>query len=455
MRREQISFSFNNMQKLLSAIIGDEEQKLFVKLTSQTFVLRLLGMALLYANQVLMARLMGVSGYGDYTVIMTWINFIVAFCMFGFDHGAQRFFSLLYARQQWGEARGFIRFSFRIIAAVSVLCMIGWFLYLLNNQSAHNPYDRYPRTYSEAFLWSMFIIPLLAVVYQASAVYRSIHRIKLSLVSVYVMLPVGISVASLIYFYLNGGKMRVDAAVLMNLLCTLLVALFMVKSVKRDLRPKYNDTAPKFETRLWLTAGMTYLAMNVLTLVIKQADILFVSHYFGHGEAGIYSAAVKISALIPFGLTIVDYVFTPRISAVFAKNDRVQLQQYISHAAKIVLIITIPLSIILIGSGKYLLMIFGAEFKSSYLPLIILIAGQLINAFTGMVGPLMTMTGNQNVFLMVYVVASAIDLLMNYMLVPKMGATGAALSSAISIAVLNIIMYIIVKRRLKIRASIF
>src|SRR6186713_2701497 len=186
------------MRRILTSIIGDEEQKLFVKLTSQTFVLRLIGMALLYGNQVLMARLMGASGYGDYTVILTWINFLVAFCMFGFDHGAQRFFSLLYANQQWAKVRGYLRFSFRIIVAVSVLCMVAWFIFLSNKQSSPHAYDRYPRTYSEAFLWSMFIIPLLAIVYQGSAVYRSLHRIKLSLVSVYIMLPVGISVTSLL-----------------------------------------------------------------------------------------------------------------------------------------------------------------------------------------------------------------------------------------------------------------
>lgn len=443
------------MRKFLKGIIGDEEQKIFVKLTSQTFVLRLLGMVLLYANQVLMARLMGVADYGDYTVIMTWINFIVAFCMFGFDHGAQRFFSMLVAKEEWAKTRGYLRFSFRIIVVVSVLCMVGWFLFLWNKQSAPNPVDRYPRTYSEAFLWSMFIIPLLALVYQASAIYRSLHKIKLSLIAVYLILPVGISLSSLTYYWLNDKGMRVNAAVLMNLLCTFLVAWYLIRKIRKDMKPKFGNSKPRYEMKLWFSAGLTYLAMNVFTLVLKQADILFVSHCLGHAEAGIYAAAVKISALIPFGLTIVDYVYTPRISSVFAKNDRALLQQYISHASKIVLIITIPLSLLLIGSGKYLLMIFGSEFQSSYLPLIILISGQLINAFTGMVGPLMTMTGNQNIFLMVYVVVSCIDLGMNYLLVPRMGVSGAALSSAVSVALLNIIMYYIVRKRLNIRASFF
>ena len=36
-----------------------------------------------------------------------------------------------------------------------------------------------------------------------------------------------------------------------------------------------------------------------------------------------------------------------------------------------------------------------------------------------------------------------------------MGVTGAAISSAVSVAVLNIIMYFIVWKKLRIRASVF
>ncbi len=440
------------MRRFLENIIGDEEQKLFVKLTSQTFVLRLLGMALLYGNQVLMARLIGVSSYGDYTVIMTWINFLVALCIFGFDHSAQRFFSILFAKQEWSKVRGFIRFSFRIIGVVSIICMVGWFLFLWNKQATSNPY---PRTYSEAFLWSMFVIPLLAIIYQASAIFRSLHRIKLSLISVYILLPIGISFSSIVFYQLNDDTMRADAAVLMNLLCTFLVALFMMRKVRSDLRPKYNLSEPKYETRIWFTTTVTFLGMNLISLLIKQADILFVSHYFGHGKAGIYSAAVKISAIVPFGLTIVDYVYTQRISSLYAKKDIKHLQEYIHHASKIILIITFPLSFLLICTGKYLLMIFGTEFEVSYVPLIILIVGQFINALTGMVGALMTMTGNQNIFLLVYVAASVIDLTLNYILVPRMGATGAAIASATSVIVLNVFMYALVWKKLGVRASIF
>ena len=67
----------------------------------------------------------------------------------------------------------------------------------------------------------------------------------------------------------------------------------------------------------------------------------------------------------------------------------------------------------------------------------------------------MTMTGNQNIFLLVYLIAAVLDLTLNFLLVPKMGMVGAAIASSISVAVLNLIMYMIVWKKLRVKASIF
>lgn len=139
----------------------------------------------------------------------------------------------------------------------------------------------------------------------------------------------------------------------------------------------------------------------------------------------------------------------------YLKNNRKELQDYVSHAARITTLITIPLALLLIFFGKYLLMIFGKEFQVSYVPLIILIAGQLINSLTGMVGALMTMTGNQNVFLRVYLFASFTDIFLNILLVPKFGLVGAATASAVSTIILNAFLYVLVRKKLGIKASVF
>jgi O-antigen/teichoic acid export membrane protein len=83
------------------------------------------------------------------------------------------------------------------------------------------------------------------------------------------------------------------------------------------------------------------------------------------------------------------------------------------------------------------------------------LVGQLINAATGMVGGLLTMTGHQKMFFVFYVAAIVIQFVLNSILIKFMGITGAAIGSSVGLIFLNISAYLYVRKRLRIKASIF
>jgi O-antigen/teichoic acid export membrane protein len=105
--------------------------------------------------------------------------------------------------------------------------------------------------------------------------------------------------------------------------------------------------------------------------------------------------------------------------------------------------------------GRTFLSWYGEEFVEAYNPMLFLVIGQVVNALCGSVGYLMTMTGNQNNVLYVVSGASILSITLNLILIPVLGATGAAISSATALSAWNIILYIIILKKLKIRASIF
>jgi len=67
----------------------------------------------------------------------------------------------------------------------------------------------------------------------------------------------------------------------------------------------------------------------------------------------------------------------------------------------------------------------------------------------------MTMTGNQRVFLLVYLCAGVLDIAINLLLVPSLGMTGAAIASTLSLAALNLVMYSFARRKLRLKISTF
>jgi O-antigen/teichoic acid export membrane protein len=103
---------------------------------------------------------------------------------------------------------------------------------------------------------------------------------------------------------------------------------------------------------------------------------------------------------------------------------------------------------------KFFLGFFGSAYESADIILIYLIIGQCVNAFSGAVGVLMTMTNLQREHARIFTVSALLTLLLGYLLSKTVGAEGAALATAISMSLANIWMVIVVKRKLGISSYI-
>src|SRR5206468_17019 len=158
--------------------------------------------------------------------------------------------------------------------------------------------------------------------------------------------------------------LRYDSAVLLYLFCTAVIAWIISARTKRIFSNELMHK-PQYKIKLWMGASMVFLLMNLLSILMKQLDILMLSHYIGNTAAGIYSTAVRFSSLVSFGLIIVDYVFTPKISGLYAENNIREFQKFISQASRLIVLITIPVAIILIIGGRFLLTLYGKEFAVS------------------------------------------------------------------------------------------
>ena len=82
--------------------------------------------------------------------------------------------------------------------------------------------------------------------------------------------------------------------------------------------------------------------------------------------------------------------------------------------------------------------VFGKPYENGDLPMVILATGQLINAGTGAVGLLLTMTGHQIRWLAISISAFFHNGMLNWMLIPKLGLVGAAMATMVTVGTLFI-----------------
>ena len=91
--------------------------------------------------------------------------------------------------------------------------------------------------------------------------------------------------------------------------------------------------------------------------------------------------------------------------------------------------------------------LYGLEFLVGFEVLRWLIIGRLINAFSGSVGNLMQMSGQQNIYMYILVIGATINVVLNLFFIPVYGINGAAFASVASLTFWNVSMVYMVKKK--------
>jgi O-antigen/teichoic acid export membrane protein len=95
--------------------------------------------------------------------------------------------------------------------------------------------------------------------------------------------------------------------------------------------------------------------------------------------------------------------------------------------------------------------LFGPDFRVGSSALVILAAGQFVNAAVGSVGYLLVMTEYHKIVLNITVLSAFLNIALNGILIPRLGILGAALATATSIITFNILSMLAVRKKLQIR----
>lgn len=168
-------------------------------------------------------------------------------------------------------------------------------------------------------------------------------------------------------------------------------------------------------------------------------------------DVGVFGVAFRISMLVSVALIAVNSLVTPRFAALYEKKDLRSMETLAQNSAKIMLLLSLPLFVLFLFAPAWVMGIFGAEFRTGALLLVILSFGQMVNVSTGSVGYILIMSGNEDIVRKNAILAAAIAIAFNALLVPMTGAVGAAIAFSISLACKNLIASYLVWKKLKIR----
>src|SRR5699024_9618134 len=150
--------------------------------------------------------------------------------------------------------------------------------------------------------------------------------------------------------------------------------------------------------RVWLNAAMPLALISGMQVVGNQSGLIILGLFRPEAEVGFYKVAVSASTLTLLGLQIAGLVIAPYIARMYALGETNRLQRLSTVGALGAATLTLPVILVFIFAGRWFItLLYGANYAEAYIPLLVLAAGQMLNACFGLNTTLLAMTGRERV----------------------------------------------------------
>lgn len=418
----------------------------FIRVALSSLVIQFLGILFAFFVALSLARVLGPEAYGEYTFCLS-VAMVIAIPV-------QNALPILVLRTVAQLGSGYIVeiifVAARIIAIYAApifLLLLCW--YLLSEE----------KELSILYLLCAVLAFVQTCTIVLSASLRGGGKVIWGQLPEIIIRPLFFFVLIILIFVANDFYKTSLAALLFVHISAALVALSFVCILLKHyscINKQQRDHDNRLYVKRYAVALMPLIFVAGLQVINQQLDILLLGGSSDFIEVGVYKVAVQLSSLVGFGLIAINQVLHHRFAHLYKTGCLHELQRVVTMGARIITLIALCVALLFWVFGDLIIyLFFGAEYGSAYVPLAILVAGQMANAVFGSVGALLNMTGHEKDTMLGMFLACALNLVLGLILIPEFGMVGAACSSAISLFTWNAVLWLFVKKRLNIESTVF
>ena len=190
----------------------------------------------------------------------------------------------------------------------------------------------------------------------------------------------------------------------------------------------------KYQFKRHLKPIFVLFAQNAAVSVYTNLDSVMLGFIKGDYEVGLYSAAVKIKTVLLSFVTSLGNVLLPRMSYYVKNAQEDQFKQTAAKALNFTLMLSVPLMLFFALYAKdTILLLAGVGYMGAVLATQLLTIAVVPNGLTGVLGVQVLTAQSKEKYVLYSVIGGAvIDFVLNCVLIPQYGVSGAALATMIA-----------------------
>lgn len=211
------------------------------------------------------------------------------------------------------------------------------------------------------------------------------------------------------------------------------------------LRKKYNVQFKfiwdKILFKHFLILALPFALAGIFTKIYSAIDHVLLSYILGTDQVGFYSIPSKIAFAFQFIPIAFAAALYPAMSYFFIQ-DKSRLKSIFEKGLFYLAMIALPISFGIIAIADiFIIKVYGPAYQPSILPLKILVASLIFAFLDFPIGSLLNACNLQKIQTTAMGISMALNIIINLILIPRLGVIGAAISAFLTNFILVVIGY--------------
>ncbi|GAB4368765.1 MAG: hypothetical protein Kow0042_10100 [Calditrichia bacterium] len=384
------------------------------KIIGLTFVVQLAIFAIGFLNNVLLSRWLGPAALGMVVLLFQIAELIYKFTNFGMEssvlyHVSSRRFPL---QRIFGTAFS-LALIFILFAAVGTLVVFHTQLITLIFKK-----PEVDAVISKAG-WCVLLIAGLLVYEYGSKITLGLQKYitynKMSLVRPLLLL-VFLSLTQMIW------KLNITNAILVYGISWFIPGILLWKNTL-----PFKPSCDPGLARSFFSYGWKIMGANIFTFLSYRVDIFFIGYFWSPEMVGLYYVSLMIGERLHYLTQPTSTILFPATASSAEQQNKTPVLARINFS-----VILLGAVVVALSAHWFIPLIFSSEFEASVTPLLILLPGIVALTLPKILSADLSGRGIPQISMYISILIFILKVVLNMVTIPRMGISGAALSSSIA-----------------------
>lgn len=384
-----------------------------------------------FVNNAIITRTVGADEYGLYVLATRILEFLIMIAALGLNQSSIRFISMYAGQNEPQRVKGTIYYTGKVTVGASLIFALATLL--LGSYISNEFFERPELAYYLKIL--MIALPFGVFMNWALHSFIGLKQVKYQVLLANIATP-------LLFFGLISGTFllgyRLEGLIRVYIINLVVIALAGWIIIRKTYFKKVARIVPEIDKRkLWDYNIPVYVA-HFANTAFRFSPIFIMGYFLDNEEIGIFNVSYKVGGLVMLSMTAFGMIFMPTISGLFAQRDKATISGIFKTVTKWIFTFSLVIVALVTAYHETILSIFGEVFTTGSTVLMVIMAGELINASTGLSGTTILMSGRSKVVLVNALAQLAVIVALAWWLTPVYGSVGTAIAYAVSLLLLNV-----------------